>query len=67
MFKNGSIIDIDILFTLLQHADNRFSYKMTSLRNNPDYIRLIIIESSAIIITIFPLYPDIILTGAASL
>ena len=39
MFKNGSIGDLDILFTLLQHADNRFSYKMTSLRNNPDYIR----------------------------
>ena len=39
MLKNGSIGGMDILFTLLQHADNRFSYKMTSLRNNPHYIR----------------------------
>ena len=39
MFKNGSIGNIEELMQILQKKENTISYEMTSLRNNPDYIR----------------------------
>ena len=39
MFKNGSIDNIEAIKKLLEKGENTISYEMTSLRNNPDYIR----------------------------
>ena len=39
LFKNGSIENMEALMKLLKMGENTISYEMTSLRNNPDYIR----------------------------
>ena len=39
MFKNVSMENMEVLMKLLQIGENKVSYEMTSLRNNPDYIR----------------------------
>ena len=39
LFKNGSIENMEALMKLLKKGENSISYEMTSLRNNPDYIR----------------------------
>ena len=39
LFKNGSQASLQALLDLLQNGEKSISYQMTSLRNNPDYIR----------------------------
>ena len=39
LFKNGSIENMEGLMKLLKMGENTISYEMTSIRNNPDYIR----------------------------
>ena len=55
LFKNGNIENIESLVKFVEKSQNTISYEMTSLRNNPHYIRFYVNWCRLLITCVAPL------------